>query len=224
MQNEKEKMTVGDKMNDFVQKNRTGIFVIIGILVIGFLGIIAYFAISDSINKRDIAAFEELNQKFIDLNEQIEAGETNDEVEEFLSQLIEFGHKTRGFSGSKSLSLAAQIYTYRKEWQPAKELWLEAAMVGTKTYLGPIALFQAAAVSEEMEEYEDAIDLYKQCIAHKFEFPAAPRAQVSIGRLYEKIEDYPAATEAYREVIIKWPQIDVWQNLARSRIIAIEVR
>ncbi|MCL2229584.1 MAG: hypothetical protein FWC01_00650 [Treponema sp.] len=224
MQNEKERTGIGDKINDFVQKNRTGIFVAIGILAVAFLGFVAYYAISESVNRRDIAAVEDLNKKFIDLNELIEAGETSDEIEELLAELKDFGSKTKGFSGGKALSLAAQIYTYRKEWQPAKELWQEAARVGSKTYIGPIALFQAAAVSEEMEEYEEAIELYKQCIAHKFEFPAAPRAQLSIGRLYEKLEDYPSATESYRAVLSNWPQMDNWQNIARSRIIAIEVR
>jgi len=224
MQNEKEKMSTGDKVNDFIQKNRTGIFVTMGILVIGFIGVIAYFAVSDHVNKKAIAAIEELNQRFLDLYEQIEVGETSDEIEGLIAELKEFGHNNGGFSGSKAFSLAAQAYMFREEWALAEEAWLESARIGAKTYLGPIALYQAAAVSEEQEKYEEAIDLYRQCISHKFDFPAAPRAQLAIGRLYEKIEDFPAAAEAYREVLIKWPDIDVLQNLARSRIIAIEVR
>jgi len=55
-------------------------------------------------------------------------------------------------------------------------------------------------------------------------FPAAPRAQFSVGRLRESLNEDEKAIEAYRAVISSWPNDQVWTNLARSRIIALEIK
>ncbi|MDR0320267.1 MAG: tetratricopeptide repeat protein, partial [Treponema sp.] len=133
-------------------------------------------------------------------------------------------HKTGGYAGSKAWSIIAQIHSRKEEWQQAEETWLKAAHKGARTYLGPIALFNAAAAAEEQGKLEQAIELLEQCLAHKFEFPAAPRAQFSIGRLNEQLGNTGAAMEAYRIVLINWADMPVWQQLARSRITALEIQ
>jgi len=59
-------------------------------------------------------------------------------------------------------------------------------------------------------------------------FSSAPRAQFSVGRLHETLNENEKAVEAYRAVISSWPydQIhdQIWTNLARSRIIALEAK
>ncbi|MCL2765471.1 MAG: tetratricopeptide repeat protein [Treponema sp.] len=218
------KVPAGEKINDFIQNNRKGIIAAFAVFVLVFVGFIAYFFISDNLNKQAIAEVEELNRRFIDLQQDIQEGSSTDMTEKLLADLIEFAQKKSKFPGSKAWSLAGQIYSQRKDWALAEEAWLNAAKSGEKTYLGPIALFQAAAVCEEQGKYERAIELYRECVSHPFEFPAAPRAQFSIGRLNEQIGNFPDAIEAYRAVTINWPEIPVWQNLARSRITAIEIR
>jgi len=224
MQNNNEKQNIGDKINNFVQKNRKGIFISFGILVFLFLGFIAYIFVSDSMNAKAIAELEELNRKYTDLESDISAGISTDEIESLTNDLSEFAQRSKGFPASRAWAMIGQIYSERKDWPLAEEAWLNSANAGEKTYLGPIALFQAAAVCEEQGKFEEAIELYKRCISSNFEFPSAPRAQFSVGRLYEQIEDFPAALDAYRNVLVNYNNIPVWQHLARSRITAIEVR
>jgi tetratricopeptide (TPR) repeat protein len=211
----RESQNIGDKISDFVQKNRKGIFVSFAVLIILFLGFVAFLFISDSQNKKAIAEFEEINRNLSELS--------IEETDELLEKMSVFAGKNKVFAGSRAWSVIGQIYIDREEWELAEEAWLNAAKAAPKTYLGPIALFQAAAVSEEQGKYEQAIDLYNQSITSKFDFPFAARAQFSIGRLYEHIGDFPSAVEAYRAVLINWSEIPVWQHLARSRIIAIEI-
>jgi tetratricopeptide (TPR) repeat protein len=219
-----EKENITDKINDFVKKNRKTIFTVIGILLVLFAGLVAYLAISDLLNKKASALVDELIGRYDELSFENDEDYYTENAETLLADLKTFAQKYNGFAGSKASALAGQIYSGRKDWAAAQEAWLLAAKKGDKTYLGPVALFNAAAAAEEQGNLEQAIELLEKCLAHKFEFPAAPRAQFSIGRLYEMLGDFTAASESYRTVIFNWSDMPVWQNLAHSRIAVIEAK
>jgi len=223
MQNN-EKNNLGDKINDFVQNNRKVIFILFGALFVLFAGTVAYFSISEHLNSKAILEVEELNSRFESMPLFTEENYFLEEVDILLADLETFAASKSGFPGSKAWSIIGHIYSARKDWVLAENAWLNAAKKGNKTYLAPIALFNAAASVEEQGRPEEAIELLKQCLSHRFEFPAAPRAQFSIGRLYEQLGNYPEALDAYRAVLINWSEMPVWQHLARSRIAAIEIR
>jgi tetratricopeptide (TPR) repeat protein len=221
MQNNENK-NITDKINDFVKNNRKTIFITIGIILALFAGFIIYLSITDSLDKKAIALVDELSSRYDDLYLVNDEDYYSADVENLLTDLKIFAEKNNKFAGSKAWTIIGQIYSNRKDWIPAQEAWLSAAKTGNKTYLGPIALFNAAAVAEELGNLEQAIEFLEKCLAHKFEFPAAPRAQFSIGRLHEMLGNLSAASDSYRTVIIKWPDMPVWQNLAHSRIAVIE--
>jgi tetratricopeptide (TPR) repeat protein len=222
MQNENEKQDFGEKINNFFHKNRKGIIILISAIFILLAGLIVFLSLQDVFNKKAIAETEKLDARFQELRFSANDVNYNAEIQTFLSDIEAFAKNKSGYGASKAWSMSAQIYSSRNEWQKAEEAWLKAAKAGDKTYLGPISLFNAAAAAEEQGKIELAIELLQKSIDHKFEFPAAPRAQFSIGRLYEQLGNYPAAIESYRTVMINWQNVPVWQYLARSRIIAIE--
>jgi tetratricopeptide (TPR) repeat protein len=222
MQNENEKLSFGEKINEFSHKNKRGIIIFTGAVFILLAGLIVFLSLQDVFNKKAIAEAEELNVRFQELRYFTNDENYTAEIKTFLSDTEAFAKNKSGYAASKAWSMAAQIYSSRNEWQKAEETWLNAAKAGDKTYLSPISLFNAAVAAEEQGKIELAIELLQKSIDHKFEFPAAPRAQFSIGRLYEQLGDYPAAVESYRTVMINWQNVPVWQYLARSRIIAIE--
>jgi tetratricopeptide (TPR) repeat protein len=223
MQNN-ENENIGEKINDFIKNHRKAIFITVGILLLMFVGLIAFLSISDALNRKATAEIDELYGRYDELTLINDEDFYTEDLDYLLADLKTFAEKNRGFAGSKAWSIIGQIYAGRKEWGPAQDAWLSAAKTGNNTYLAPMALFNAAAAAEEQGNLEQAVELLKQCVAHKFEFPAAPRAQFSIGRLYETLDDLEAAIEAYREVLIKWPEMPVWHNLARSRLAVLEVK
>jgi len=228
MPNKTEELNLADKIGDFVQRNRKRIFVITGVLVFLFAGFIVYLSVSDYLNKKYIVEIEELIRRYeeisINLSDESYVSDNKELIEELISDAEAFANNKKGLPAGKAWSIAANIFSSRKEWPQCEEAWQKAAAAGSKTYLGPIALFNAAAAAQEQGKFEQAIEYLTKCVEHKFEFPSAPRAQFSIGSLYEKLGNYPAALEAYRAVLINWPDLPVWQNLARSRIAAIEIR
>ena len=224
MKNAKEKSGFMENFNEFVQANRKKIFVVLGVLAAALVGTIVFVSARDYLNNKAIAAVEEINLKFENLRFFLNDDYFLNDVNAVLAEARAFAEKNSGFAGSKAWSIIATIYSERKEWPQAEEAWLNSAKTGENTYLGPIALFNAAAAAEEQGKLEGAIELLQQCLVHRFEFPAAPRAQFNIGRIYEQLGNYTAAVDAYRNVIINWSNMPVWHQLARSRIAAIEIR
>jgi tetratricopeptide (TPR) repeat protein len=219
-----EKVSLKDQINDFIQRNRKVIFTITVIVVILFFGTVLFLVVKDNIDKAAIAEIEVLNRRYQELRFNVNEEFFADEISSLLADLEVIGRKRSGYAGGKAWITIAAVHAARHEWEQAEEAYLNAARKGARTYLGPVALFNAAAAAEEQGKYELAIELLEQCLAHRFEFPAAPRAQFSIGRLNEQIGNFTAAAESYRAVLVNWPNLPVWQQMARSRITAIEIR
>jgi len=223
MQNEKN-INIGEKVIEFLQRNRKGILILTGVIVVFFVGLVVHLALQDTNNKKAIIKVEELSRRYEDMRFLITESYYEADLETLLVDLQTFAKNKKGYGPSKAWSIVGQIHSSRKDWQKSKDAWLKAARSGNKTYLAPMALFNAAAAAEELGNIDEAIELLQKCIAHTFEFPAAPRAQFSIGRLYEKQNNYSAAMDAYRTLLIDWQDAPLYQNLARSRIVAIEIR
>jgi tetratricopeptide (TPR) repeat protein len=224
MQNDNESGN-SDKINDFIQRNRKVIFMVLGIIIVLVIGAVVTLSVNDFFRKKAIAEVEELTARYDELRGGInEESPNGTEVEALLADLGAFAKGKSGFSGGAAWAAIARIHGDRKEWAQAGEAWLNAALAASKTYLGPVAYFNAAVAAEEQGKREEAVELYTKCVALPVQFPQAPHAQFSIGRLNEELEKYSEAIEAYREVMIKWPDIASWSNLARSRIIELEIK
>lgn len=218
-----EKVNFKDIVNDFIQRNRKVIFSITGAIVLLFAGSLVFIAVRENMNRKAIEQLEELNTRFDELRFLMTDDYYKDDIDDLLADLETFAKKNSGFPGSKGWSIIGNIYSLKEDWSMAEHAFLEAARVGNRTYLAPLSLFNAAAAAEEQGNYELAISLLQQSIAHRFEFPAAARAQFSIGRLNEQLGNNSGAIEAYREVLINYQDMPVWQQLARSRIISLEI-
>jgi len=228
MQNKENQGTV-DKISDFIQKNRKGIFATIIVVVVLFVGMLAYIYIGDYFNKKANEHVEELNTRFTDIQLLKRQGDNiSDQEDALLNDLEAYIAKTspitegKGFAQGKVWSLVGHIYSGKEAWEKAEEAWLNAANKGSNTYLGPIALFNAAVAAEEQGKLDEAVTLLEQCVSHKFDFPSAPRAQFNIGRLYEQLGKNDEALAAYRVVLTKWPNMPVFQYLAHNQIIKID--
>ncbi|MCL2066080.1 MAG: tetratricopeptide repeat protein [Treponema sp.] len=226
MQNKSEKQSMGESINDFVQKNRKPIFISVGIVVLLFVGSVITLSLIDVFRKKAISEVEELSRRYESIQYNVEDTES-DELQILINDLETFAKKKSGFAGGRAWAIIANIHSNKREWPQAETAWRNAAKASAKTYLGPVALFNAAVAAEEQGKITDAIELFSACASHPAAFPSAPHAQFAVGRLYETIENRAAAIDAYRTLLTKWPnnpmQNDsVWAALAQNRIIALE--
>jgi tetratricopeptide (TPR) repeat protein len=218
-----EKITLSEGINSFIQKNRKGILVGFGAIVVVLAGFIGGLAIKDAVQNKAISRVEEFNSRYEELRWDIGEGTKAVEVDALLDDVSTFAKKTSGYAGGRAWAIIAGIRGDKKEWSEAEQAWSSAAKAASNTYLAPVALFNAAAAAEEQGNTERAIDLYTSCLARADLFPSAPRAQFSIGRLRESQSNRDAALEAYRTLVSKWPGEPIWTNLAQNRIIALQL-
>jgi tetratricopeptide (TPR) repeat protein len=217
-----ENVNINEAVNNFVQKNRKAIVVIIGIIVLAAAVFIAVISILDMVQKKAIGRVEELNRRYETLRFDINEASKETELADLLGDLTEFAEKNSGYAGGRAWSIIGSIHADKKEWAEAEKAYTGAAKAAAETYLAPVSYFNAAAAAEEQENFPGAVELYTKCVAHAGVFPAAARAQFAIGRLQEVLENREAALEAYRGLVAGWPSDAVWTNLAQSRIIFLE--
>ena len=223
MSNVHEKININEKINDFFRKYRRSIVIFLAGVAVLTTGLIAHSVIDEVLNKRNIAMMEEFDRCYEALRFDINEPSKEEEVKILLGDLEKFAGNGKGYVKGRAWALAAAIHADRKAWAEAGDLWLKAAEAASKTYLAPVSLFQAAVAAEWREDTAAAIDLYTRCVSSR-NFPAAARAQFSIGRLEESRNNQDAAIEAYRGVVSKYPAETVWINLARSRILYLETK
>jgi tetratricopeptide (TPR) repeat protein len=219
-----ETVSISSRINNFVQKNRTILFIslasIIGVVVI----LITVFSIRDNAIARSffiVDAFEERYQDLVEISGDIPPELSNVEVNALLEELAAFANQNSGYAAARAYALSAAIYESASEWAGAEAAWTGAATKAAKTYLGPIAYFNAAAAAEEQGANERAIELYTTALNYGAEFPAAPRAHFSIARIHETMGNNALALETYQALIGRWPQNQVYVNLAHSSVLAL---
>ena len=222
MDKTKENAGMGESINSFIQKHRKPIYISAGVVLLLLIVCIAAFYLLDVFHNKAISAVEELGGRYEILRDSINEDYSSVDVDALLEDLEKFPQKNSGYPGSRAWTLIARIHSDQKNWPEAEAAWIAAAEKAGNTYLAPVAWFNAAAAAEEQGKTEEAIDYYSRCISSPSGFPSASRAQFSIGRLRESLNEDDEAIAAYRAVISGWPNETIWNNLAHSRIIALE--
>jgi len=230
MQSEKEKnemntpVSVG--INEFVQKHRTPIFISGAVILLSLIAFIVVLSVLDVVRAKAVTAVEDFSSRYENLLPSITENYSAVDVENLLAELEAFARKNSGavtgYAGGKAWAIIAGIHGEKKDWAAAETAWAQAAQAAQKTYLAPLAFFNAGAAAEEQGKTNEAIEYYSSSLASTADFSGAARTQFAIGRLQESLGDTNAAIEAYRAVIVGWSYDQVWPNLARSRIIALE--
>ena len=211
----------GERIVLFIQNNRRKLFIVLGAAAALLAIFIGAIAIRDSLTARDISRVEEFTGRYDVLRFTIAEESGAEDTAALLAELSAFAPGASGYAGSRAYALIAGIHGDRKEWAEAEQAWREAAKKAGKSYLAPVALFNAAAAAEEQGRIPEAIVLYTECLTMSDSFPSAPRAQFAIGRLEEKRGNREGALEAYRVLRANWPNDTMWKNLAQSRIISL---
>jgi tetratricopeptide (TPR) repeat protein len=223
-QNPEQKIGISTRINDLIQKNRKPIFIISGTVLVLLVAGIATLSLMDYMRNKAINTVENFSSRYESLRPSIGDQNRSGDIDNFLAELETFAKKNSGYAAGRAWSIIATIHSEKKVWTQAEAAWAAAAKAAEKTYLCPIALFNAGAAAEEQGKTNEAIEYYTGSLSAVSSFPSAARAQYAIGRLRESRNENAEAMEAYRPVISGWPYNPAWTNLAHSRIIALEVK
>jgi tetratricopeptide (TPR) repeat protein len=214
--------SLDDRVNNFIRDNRRKILICLGAVVFSLAAFVGAVTIRNKLWEGAISRVEDFTRRYEELRFNITDEANTETVAALMAELSAFAPKHSGYPGSRAYALIAGIHGDKKEWAEAEQAWREAAKKAGKTYLAPVALFNAASAAEEQGKAAEAIALYTECLGMAELFPSSPRAQFAIGRLEEEQGNKENALEAYRSLRTNWPNDTLWRNLAQSRIISIE--
>jgi tetratricopeptide (TPR) repeat protein len=215
----KEELNAGEKIVDFMQKNRKGIVTGIILAAVLLVVFIAALVIGDKLTVKAVSEVEKLNGRYEALRLDINDTSREAEVNALLEELNAFAAKNSGYAGIRSYIIIAGIQADMKKWAEAEQTWIKAGEKAARSYLAPVAYYNAAVAAEEQDKPSRAVELYTKSLELKEDFPGAARAQFAIGRIEESQNNREAAIEAYRAVINSWPGETIWTSLAHSKII-----
>jgi len=226
----KDELTFSEKINerigDLIQKNRIQLLAALAAVVLVIVAFVVLSVVREKIQSNALSKVDSLNRRYEAIKESL-SGEGDMEISQqlelgiLLSELTEFENKNSGFAAARAYSINASISMDQKNWETAEEKWLKAAEAAPKSYLAPIAVYNAAVAAEERGRIEQAIAHYSRAAGYGDSFPAAARAQFSVGRLEESRNNRDSAIEAYRNLLAKWPNEPVWPNLAQNRLLVL---
>jgi tetratricopeptide (TPR) repeat protein len=215
-----------EKISELIQRNRMQLLVGLAAIVLVIAAFVIVSVASEKSQSDALSKVDAFNRKYEKLKTSLSGGEALDvsqqlELGILLVEVTEFEKKNSGFAAARAYSIDASINMDQKNWGAAEEKWLKAAETAPKSYLAPIAVYNAAVAAEEQGNIESAIAYYSKAAGFGDSFPAAARAQFSVGRLEESRSNRDSAIEAYRNLLAKWPNETIWPNLAQNRLLVL---
>jgi tetratricopeptide (TPR) repeat protein len=219
-------LSFGEKLNQFIQRNRKPLFIGLVTLVVIIVGLIAGVTIRDNIQTRALTQIDEFTRRYERLRISDAAEDPNlitklIEIVSLSDEISAFAAKNSGFAAARAYTLLADIHWDQNNFSAAENAWLEAARIASRNYLAPVSFYNAAVAAEERGNIDTAIAHYTRALGYGNMFPSAARAQFSVGRLEESRNNTEAALAAYRNLLNTWPNDPIWPNLAQSRILIL---
>ena len=222
----KDELTLNEKIGEFIQRNRMLLLVGLCAIVLIIAGVIIVSIVREKNLSNALSKVDALTHRYEDLrasilNEEEMSISQSSELAVLITDITEFENSNSGFPAARAYIISANIYMDQKNWISAERKWVKAAEAAPKSYLAPIAIFNAAVAAEEQEDIETAIAHYSRAASYGDSFPSSARAQFSVGRLEESRSNKESAIAAYMNLLSRWPNDPVWPNLAQNRLLIL---
>jgi len=199
-----------------------GLLVLIVLVVIGLLIFNSIQLKSLEKETQKIEVIQDNYDKLALLTDEGEISKSRSNLINDLDSLINTSSKN--YALQRALFIRANLYYNNKEFVKSVEDFKQLAKTFPDSYLAAISLVNAGAALEDLNNTDDAIEVYLMLIdKYANTSPETANIYFSIGRLYEEKGDFTSAKEEYNTLIDNYPDSN-WTNLARSRIIFLESR
>jgi len=216
-----EKLNLGTRIAQWIQKRKKILLTILAVLVVVLIVLGIVNGLSSAKNRKAAANLLEFEELYSQWN-----NATTEEREGFVQDIRnKFEEIENEYSGTyahqRGLFMMGDLYFANEKWEDSLDKYLSLAGMYSKSYLAPVALYNAAAAAEELGNNEKAVENYQRISAEYAESSLAPRSLFSVGRLQEQ-KSIEQALSAYNSLIELYPQSN-WTKLARSRIIELNI-
>lgn len=215
-----EQMSMSATLAAWLQKNRLVLLISAAVLVAVLIIVGAISAVNSYRAQKSLDALISFEESYSDWQS---AGDDDSAAAEELEEA--FAEIEADYSGTyghqRALFLIGDYFYSEERWSDAVDSYTALAEGYPKSYLAPLALYNAAAAKEEQGDAPAASELYRRIGQEYGQSPLAPRALFSLGRSLEQVDKTEAVT-VYTNLGERFPQSS-WTKLARSRIIELNL-
>jgi TolA-binding protein len=187
------------------------------------VGYIVYMEVEKDRAGKAAALAEAAMAAWDDWNGQADAAKKSAQEKDLRAQLDGLITRyPRDYGAQRALFLRAELSYALKDWAAARTDWEALAARFPKSYLAPVALFDAATCAEETGDLTGSQSLYAAAAAYT-DSPVAPHALFNEGRVAEAQESWAPAQKAYEQLGSVYPGSE-WTTLAKNRLITLKVQ
>jgi TolA-binding protein len=212
-----DKMKLADRLAVFLTERRALVIAALVVVVIIIVAAAVWGPVRSGIEDKSAQIAEDIDQSFSDW---LYAGddEKTAKEEEFLAK-AQSGLDGKDYSVQRALFMRGQYYINLEKWAEASADFASLAERFPKSYLAPVALFNAASTSESAGDKVKAVELYTRLVDdYADKAGEAAEALFNLGRLAEEGGDQDRAKEFYNRLIADYDTSD-WKNIAKTRIL-----
>ncbi|MFP4426169.1 MAG: tetratricopeptide repeat protein [Spirochaetaceae bacterium] len=221
-----EERTLQQRFIEFLSRYRAALLTILVLIVVGIVGSFLYLEISDRRATEAANLAEELRtsyQEWLELEEegdQEEKSTLKEEIDSTASEILDRYGNT--FAAQRAHFVLAGLAWENENYEEAASRYALLAEEFPRSYLAPVALFNAAIAQEELGNPEEAEVLYQRLVEEYADSSAqVPRALFALGRLSESADAYEEAASYYNRILDEYGESS-WTTLARNRIIFLQ--
>lgn len=182
------------KISDFFVKKRVAVIAIIAIIVVGIIaGVVAVNVVGNAKAKAQTEVYNlEAEYNALRLEE-------TPDWKAFIAKL-ESCVKNSSYPSVKAQYLIGLSYFDQDDFANALDAFEKAYSLNTKIYLAPLALCNAAACADSLNNTSKALDLYNTVANEYPESGVAARAMFNAGRIYYEMNNVQLAKATFEQV------------------------
>ena len=214
-----EEQTTSSKLAGVIEKNKKAFITVLIVIICLLAGYIVFAAINNKAKDKALQTLDEISYEMTKDSSELTDAELNARIATALEKASAYTKKG-GIVGARANMLCADITYQQKKYAESADFWKAAAEKAKKTYIAPLAYFNAAVCYENLGNKDLAAENYKLA-ADDEEFVMRAHAIFSYGRVLESKGDYAGAIAAYNDVNDKFASSS-WANLAKTRLISLK--
>lgn len=187
-----------NRISSFASNNKKWIIIALAVIV---FALVAVVIITSSVNKNReerlirVAGYEDSLLEMIDSTDE-------SVVNAYLSN-VEKEIDGSSYPSVKAAYILGQYYATKENWAKSYDYFMKAYNLNSEIYLASLSLFNAAVVSEEKGDVDNALALYAQLGAID-DAPFAPEALFNAARLYMDKGNTDLAKATFQQLASKF--------------------
>ena len=206
-------------LNSMLGKNKKVLLIALVVIVVALIGLGIGSSVSKSNLNKQFNLIDELEATYAEIQGMdSEAADYQTKYDELLAQLQDLSGKNAKYPALKAEYLLGMVAFEKEEFQKALDSFFTVYGKSKETYMGSLALSNAAAAAEELKNSTLALEYYTKLI-DEFGFSAAeaPKALFAQARLQEAGGNVELAKATFQQLADQFPTSE-FGKLAQNRL------